>query len=145
MKTVKSAYKEFKKKENIEWEEYRDINYLFNKKVSERLLNGLEVKLPHSMGALQIRKREVDPDKAPIDFNETRLARIKDPNAPVIRHFNFHSDGYAARVGWMKRYTVSNIKNYVFYPARRNDGKSLSEKVVENMKTVGGHKKYIKR
>lgn len=145
MKTVKSAYKEFKKKNNIEWEEYRDVNYSFNKKVAEKLLEGSRITLPHSLGILQIRKKEVDPEKAPIDFNETKLARMKDPNAPIVRHFNFHSDGYAARVSWMKRYNVANVKNYIFYPARRNDGKSLSEKVVENMKEVGGHKKYIKR
>lgn len=148
MKSVKTAYKHYKEKykdTDVSWEEYRDVNYLFNKKVADKLMNGLRVVLPHWMGVLQIRKSEVDPEKAPIDFNQTRLARLKDPKAPVIKHFNFHSDGYVARVSWIKRYSVTNVSNYVFYPARGNKGDSLLERLVLKMKEFGGHKKFIKK
>ena len=147
--SLRKAYKSYRKKYNlsikdISYEEYRDISNLFNKKVSNYVLEGKTVRLPHSMGRLKIRKRLINLDYPPIDFNATNIARRKDPNAKAIRHLNFHSDGFVAKWFWYRyKNLVSNIKNFKFVPSRGNDGKSNVERLAKIMNKEDGHKRYF--
>lgn len=153
MKTIKTAYKYYKKKYkddfkstpsmNLTWQEFRDINYSFNKKVVNKALNGYSVSLPHSMGELRIRKKKINPERLAPDWGKTNKARKINPDAPMIYHMNFHSDGYKAH--WKcKRFLrrVRGMGHYIFESADGNNGRSPRERLTKIMLTEGGHKRF---
>lgn len=133
--SLSHAYDFYKKKHGakVDKSTYRKICYAFNKSVCEDVLEGKMVKLPHRLGSLWIKKFQVNPDKPPIDLNETKKA------GKIVYHLNFHSDGWCARWSWSKlNKLVSNLIYYSFTPSREN-----SRAVAAVMKQPDGHKRYF--
>ena len=136
-------YKEKYPESKLSKKDYIKINEEFNKKVIDRVIDGFDVDLPHNMGTMNIKKKKINAEHPPVDFNETKKARDKDPNAEFVYHLNFHSDGFVAKLKWrQKRTKISGVWRYRFVGARGNRGTSPRERMAVVMNTPGGHKRY---
>jgi len=133
--TLSDAYKFYKNKtqSSIDKDTYRNICYDYNKNLTASILEGKFMKLPHRLGDLWIKKYKIDPEKPPVDLNESRKA------GKTVYHLNFHSDGYMARWSWSKKNNlVTNLIYYSFHATRAN-----SRALSAIMKKENGHKKYF--
>lgn len=109
---------------------YREICCDYNKKVVAKALTGSMFKLPHSMGAIWIKKFKINWDKPPVDLNESKK------QGKVVYHLNFHSDGWCARWAWNRlKSAAANMTFYNFTATRTN-----SKLVSEIMQRPNGHK-----
>jgi hypothetical protein len=85
---------------------YRKIMTRFMQELAYNLIiTGKRVKLPHSLGSLQIVRYKVSDDlnKRPIDRKNTKLLSQKLGHTKVVRHSNLSTDGYWVRLHWFKK------------------------------------------
>lgn len=92
------------------------------------LLKSKRVKLPYSLGSIQVKKYKTIGVKLKVDFNATRLA------GKTIYHLNEHRDGYSYRFLWAKTKKTPNRRFYSFIPTDNDAGKSNKEKLVHILK-----------
>lgn len=112
---------------------YRDIIYLFNKKLVKALLEGAICNLPYGIGELRIKKYPLNVRIASFNIQEKMKTGISS------KHFNSHSDGFRARYFWNKE--TCDIKGkyyYSFVPTTDN-----KHKLSAIMKVEGGHKNFL--
>lgn len=125
-------YKE-KTGDKLSIREYRDICCAFNKAVTEELLTGRPVHLPHSMGVMWIKKVKTNWEKLKVNFQETKKL------GSTVYHDNSHSDGWWGRWNWTKyNKSTTNSIYYVFTPTRKN-----SRLISAAFKEKGGHKRFF--
>lgn len=120
-------------KYHVDLKTYREIIYLFNKKLSEALLEGEICELPYGLGELRIKKRVTDIKTARPNIQEFMKTGIKS------LHLNQHSDGYRARFFWGKQ-NCEAVGNFPFSFSPMTGNK---RKLSAIMKTEGGHKNYL--
>jgi hypothetical protein len=113
--------------------EYKDICYLFNKLISDKMIDeGYKFKLPDNMGSISVSKNKMKYEKLHFDYVEWRKSGIKS------YHLNEHSDNYYAFVRWNK--VGSTLKNKYFYGFKFT--KANRRRVAKVMKTENGHQIY---
>lgn len=102
------AYKEFKKETGLKvirsvWARViKDFNAAYAEYI---MTSGDEVDLPHGLGRTYIEKRKRNPKKVMVEGEEHTTGSpdwIKSKQAgKIIRHRNFHTDGYAVTFKWL--------------------------------------------
>lgn len=113
----------------VEQSDFFKINYEFNKRLAEYILDGNSYKLPAKGGHLRIKKFKPK-FKVAVDYKKTEEVFGKDiweknKNLPkdqvkVIYHKNRHSEGWSARWWWEPtRYWKWRFL-YKFVPVRKN-------------------------
>lgn len=122
--TLKDAYKEYIKmcpkghKFYRDWETYSRINYMFNKLITNRLLEGHIIKLPFGLSRMMIYGHKLNfarTNKLPVDFKATK------EYGKVIYFTNDHSNECIYRFKWVKKLVRNkNKKFYSFIPSRTN-------------------------
>lgn len=118
---------------HVDLKTYREILYLFNKKLVQALLKGAICNLPYGIGEIRIKKYPVKVDLASYNIQEKMKTGIDS------KHFNFHSDMFRARFFWNKETcTLKGRYYYSFVPT--NGNKRALAKV---MKQEGGHKNFL--
>lgn len=116
--------------------EFREVMYSFNKVITDSVLTGLHVQLPHSMGFLRVKK--MNTKKRKVDFHATKIHGMK------IYHDNRHTGGFGFGFSWAKANNqVKNMIHYKFVPTRGNSGNSLKERLSSILKTPNGYKRFI--
>jgi hypothetical protein len=126
---IVSSFSKYKKESDspIKKKDYRDINNMFMKFLSEKILDGNEVHLPAKLGVVLVtgRKRELTFDengnpKLPPDWRKTKLLWDRDPIAKAEKKrvycLNEHSGGVVYRIIWSKRNVF--IENKLVYALR---------------------------
>lgn len=99
--------------------------------VNEYILQGRDVKFPHGLSTIGVRKRE---KPVYVDYKASR-----EQGRRVMRS-NSHSGFYGARVMWRRHYTTMNTRGWEFEPSRE-----LSRGVAAVMKMPGGHTNFVKK
>lgn len=120
-------------KYRISLKRYRNIVYLFNKKLLQALLKGKIIELPYDLGNLRIKKK-------PLNIEVAKL------NVPLYmktgektRYYNEHSEGFRAAFYWQKE-KCSVAGSYMFaFESTKTNKQALSA----IMKKDGGHKTFL--
>jgi hypothetical protein len=113
--------------------EYKEVCYLFNKKISHRMINdGVKFRLFGNMGVLSIAKNKMKYHKLYFDYAEFNKTGIKS------YHLNEHSDGYYAFARWNKKNAVLTNKHYYGFKLTREN----TRLVAKVMKSKNGHQIY---
>lgn len=110
---------------NINYKQHRDILDLYNKKISDLLLDGYDVKIP-ALGYLVLRKKYITSDTMNSGYTTNS-------------HINNLSEGkWKPFVKFRKKgINVKNIMYYSFKP-----GGNFIRKIDKVFKTTVGHKRY---
>lgn len=133
-------YKFFKKiskhkepKYRLSIKRYRNILYLFNKKLIQEMLKGVVFELPYNLGVFRIKKKALNVEVAKLNVPHFIKTGEK------TRYFNEHSDGFRAQYYWQKeKCSVPGSYMFAFVPTKPN--KQLLTSV---MKQEGGHKNFM--
>lgn len=135
MKVVlKDIYLEYTKRygEEVTEAEFKQVCYLFNKKLSSKLIDGYKFTMPDKLGTLSVAKNKMRYNKLYFNFEEYNRTGIKS------YHLNDHSDNYYAFVRWNKtNCRVPNKSYYGFRFTRENN-----RNVAKVMKSKNGHQMY---
>lgn len=93
--------------------EFRLITSLFSKKITEAILKGKTVKLPH-LGEFYIRKsaRNIEYNKLPINWKATKKLWEERPELFKVKFIRY-TDPYVYKLLWDKR--LCKIKNKTIY------------------------------
>lgn len=128
LETIQSSFAHYKSgvEDPVLKKDYVQIIYLFMKYLTMRILDGHFIHLP-LLGTIAVRGKKDKPrineegriKGLSIDYNATKLARKINPEAPVIYHFNEHTNGYSYIIFWCKvRMYGENKDLYSFSPTR---------------------------
>jgi hypothetical protein len=134
--TLVDAYKFYKKghkKSVIDRKTYMDICHTFNKMISHKIITeSMEFRVPYGLGSIRIKTTKsfvkVKDGKVVARKNGVDWGRTKEmymqlygtnnwdilngiPNKKVVLYTNEHSNGYAMKWMWNKRYCKSNNKH----------------------------------
>lgn len=109
---------------NIDYKKHRDILDLYNKKISNLLLDGYDIKIP-SLGYLVLRKKFISSDTLNSGFRANIHTRL--------------SEGIWKPFIKFKRRGI-NVKNIMYYSFK--PGGNFSNKIRYIFKTTEGHKRY---
>lgn len=113
--SAKDAYRWFKKNNpntTITYTLYKHIISQFNKKVSERVLDGEVFNMGYKLGTIRIKKIPRTFNKLSVDWGETN--RLKKQG---IKQLVYYTDDYYYRWNWDKnRCLVKNKSVYTFAP-----------------------------
>jgi hypothetical protein len=114
-------------------EEYKRVCYLFNKKISDKMiLEGYKFNIPGSMGELSVAKNKMKYEKLHFNYGEWRKTGIKS------YHLNEHSDNYYGFVRWNKKNAVLPNKYFYGFRFTRTNNREISKV----MNSKNGHQMY---
>ena len=124
---LETSYETFKHKDKLSKEHYRKILSLFSILLYKIIIEKQEsVRLPHGLGALYIKKFQMNPRARQVDYihyrNTGEVKMIKRDS------FNF---GYYLRTTWDKRIHLSrlpmHITKYIQFKPHREAKKQINE------------------
>lgn len=116
---------------NIGYKQHRDILDIYNKKLSDLLLQGYDIKIP-SLGYLILRKKFISSDTMNSGYNNGYIR-------PTHYHNTLTEGKWKPFIKFRKRgIHVKNIMYYSFKP-----GGNFVRKISNIFKTSDGHKRYF--
>lgn len=146
IKELSKLPKEHKEK-IIDYEQFKEIINLFNKKASDAIIQGSNLNLSNRLGYVQIRKiknsvrvtNKID-WKESLEYKKELIATGKIPKDKLHPEGSnwlvYKNQTYYLRWAWVKRYnracTVKNNRVYAFYPTSSSSGAGNREKVPGN-------------
>lgn len=149
MKNIRSSYKDYKNttEEPVSENDYIKLNYLYNKFLIAKVLQGHEVTLPSRLGTLSVigRKQRVRIEDGEIvglapDWVKTKILWDSDPEAKkskqLLYHTNPHSDGVRYKYTWSKKNVL--VENKTLYSLRltRCNKRALSSLIKQGVPFV---------
>ena len=122
-------YKQLNPDSPVTYALYKHIISRFNKRVSERILEGQVFNMGQRLGSIRIKKITRTFNKPTIDWGETN--RLKKQG---IKKLVYYTDDYYYRWNWDKhRCLVKNKSVYTFAPTAGSRGNK--RKLVEKLRT----------
>ena len=133
LKFFKKLQQNYDEEYHLTLNEYKDIIYLFNKKLSNKLLQGKVFDLPYNLGQLRIKKKKLNINTAKPNIQEYMKSGIKS------KHYNEHSDGFVGSLYWKKE-SCTVPGSYMF---SLNFTDTNKKKLAQVMKIKGEHKRFF--
>lgn len=136
--TIRKVFKSYSKEsENpVDIKVYTRITGLYNKFLSEKILQGEEVTLPCRMGTIKIvgKKRNMVPDedgnlRLPIDWGETNKYWKSSPEAAKLGTKIYHLDEIGYRFVWSRKNVMLRFKNLYSLKMTRGNKRSVKPRV----------------
>lgn len=143
-KFYKNKYPESK----VDYKLFSKFFKMFNKELSEFVVENKSVRLPFGFGSIDIVKikrtiYENDEGKIlnmkPVDYKATKKLWSENKEAKdkkiLIHHNNMHSDGFVFRIWYNKRGANYKYQSFYFFKPVRNFSRSITKRVFDLTKS----------